>query len=563
MRRIKKILSITLIACIAFTAIGCNVFSGGGGKSDPNTLYVGNYDGGLGEAWLRAVADKFEAQNPGIKVEIDSEKDLFGDTSLMTNMPNYRQDMYFLNQITYSNYVKRGVIADITDVVTEKRSENRLVDGVETEQSISIEDKMHETQKAYYKTSNGKYYAVPFVESIFGAVYDVDLFDEKGYYFDEKGTLVLRRGTRDAEKYSDKVVFATANGKECTLGNGPDGKIGTFDDGLPATYSDLFALMDQMKLDSVTPFMWNGQYPLYRERFLTTLWADYEGAENYNINSTFSGSYTFEGDDTATVINNSNAYLLQNQKGKEIAVDTARKIIRGGYYLTNSFDTVQSHIMVQGDYLYSRYRNQPVAFIIEGGWWENESRDKAFASMAQSYGEEWAYGKRKFAFLPTPKVDESAIGGRRTILSASGGSVVCVNAKTTKKELAEKFIAFAHSDESLRTFTTYTGVPRPYDYELSAGDENSMTYFSRDLWEVYHDENTDVVYNSISFNTMKNTEKTYFNGWAFGASNVKGVDYEEPFLAFRNWSDLTTSEYLAGMRRKYDNWNKALASYLV
>ena len=89
-----------------------------------------------------------------------------------------------------------------------------------------------------------------------------------------------------------------------------------------------------------------------------------------------------------------------------------------------------------------------------------------------------------------------------------------------------------------------------------------MTYFSRDLWDIYRDEKTDVVYHTIFNSVMRSTEKSYFSVWAFGASNVRGLDYQEPFLAFRTIPDLKVSEYLGGMETMYTDWNKRLANYL-
>ena len=43
---------------------------------DPTKTYlnVGNYNGGLGYAWLREVADKYEAAHPDVKIKINNEK---------------------------------------------------------------------------------------------------------------------------------------------------------------------------------------------------------------------------------------------------------------------------------------------------------------------------------------------------------------------------------------------------------------------------------------------------------------------------------------------------------
>lgn len=56
---------------------------------DPTKTYlnVGNYNGGLGYAWLRDVADKYEAAHPDVRIKINNEKDKYMDATLLEQMP--------------------------------------------------------------------------------------------------------------------------------------------------------------------------------------------------------------------------------------------------------------------------------------------------------------------------------------------------------------------------------------------------------------------------------------------------------------------------------------------
>ena len=157
----KKATALLLCGVAALSMAAC----GGGFRRDDSSeeydptktyLNVGNYNGGLGYAWLREVADKYEAAHPDVKIKINNEKDKYMDATLLEQMANYGNDMYFVNAITYQTYVARGKVADITDVVTEN------IEG----ESESIEDKMNATLREYYKTNDGKYYAVPFFDGI-------------------------------------------------------------------------------------------------------------------------------------------------------------------------------------------------------------------------------------------------------------------------------------------------------------------------------------------------------------------------------------------------------------
>lgn len=105
-------------------------------------LYIGNFDGGLGDEWLTYLAEEYMDLHEDVVIKINNDKDRYADATLLERMDDYGNDMYFVNSVTYSNYVGRGKMLDITDVVTENLdAENK-----------SIEDKMNPTLRDYYKT---------------------------------------------------------------------------------------------------------------------------------------------------------------------------------------------------------------------------------------------------------------------------------------------------------------------------------------------------------------------------------------------------------------------------
>lgn len=142
----KKCIAMLAALVTMFSVAACGGFRRGAGTEelDPNRdwIYVGNYNGGLGSAWLQAVIDEFMAENPTWGVYIDNDKDLYTDSTLYDNIATNRQALYFVNGITYQNYVAGGKLADIKDIVTEN------LPGEEE----SIEDKMNKTLRDYYKT---------------------------------------------------------------------------------------------------------------------------------------------------------------------------------------------------------------------------------------------------------------------------------------------------------------------------------------------------------------------------------------------------------------------------
>lgn len=507
-------------------------------KIDPNKtqLYIGLYDGDLGSDWLKEVIAKYEEKNQDIQVILNLEKDLYGDANLLTNMPSYSNDIYFLNGNTYSNYIAQGRLLEITDVVTSKP------DG----EDKTIEDKMNDSIQKFYKLSNGKYYGVPFFDAIFGTVYDVDLFEEYEFYFNTDGELLCDSTNK-------------------TLSAGPNGITGDYDDGLPATMSQWKAMVDMMASSSITPYTWTGMYSYYRQRYLTSIWADYEGKANFDLNMTFKGSYTIPGDEAPTTITPENGYLLQNQKGKEYALEMAKYIVENNYYTSDAFDSVNTHQMAQQSYLLSTLNPKAnrIAMILEGGWWESGAK-AFFKTMADRYGAEYGYGQRRFGFMPTPKADDGSSAEGTTLITSTGNSFICISAQTQQAKLAKDFLKFVHSDESLRTFTRVTGSVRPYDYELTSEDEEVMTHFSKMMFDIYHAETTKISYITLYENDIFIKEPSYLGNtnWFWGA-DINNAVYTDPFYEFSQDSSLTPQQYTAGMKAKYsqESWKSTLGKY--
>lgn len=325
----KKVLITLMLFMLSLIVIGCDdgFYHGTQITTDANKtqLYVGNFDGGLGHDWLEQVIIEFEKENPTVQVIINNEKDLFSDANLLSNMQNYNNDVYFLNGITYKNYVVQNKLADITDIVTKD------ING----ETQSIEDKMNPTLKDYYQTADDKYFAVPFFDSIFGLVYDVDLFEEEGFYFNTNNKLIAY------------------DGNNTTKSSGPNKIVGDYDDGLPATKSQWNELVTNMKLFGITPYTWTGYYDYYRMRYLTSIWADYEGKDNFDLNFSFNGNYQFLNTSETTPITIQNGYRLQEQQGKLYALGFAEDIIKNSLYTSTSFDTVNTHTMAQQEFLLS------------------------------------------------------------------------------------------------------------------------------------------------------------------------------------------------------------------
>lgn len=521
----RKALAVLATIIMSFAAVGCFKHDGGR-KIDPNKtqLYIGNFNGGMGSAWLQEVADAFEAEHPDVEVLIDNKKEQFNGTMLLDTIKTNRQDIYFTTEVLYDDAVARELFADITDVVTEKAEER---DG----EMISIEDKMIDQAKQYLQR-DGKYYAVPFFTTPNGIVYDVDLFEKESLYFKEGGGW-------------------TRNKQEAAAG--PDGIPGNEDDGLPSTWEEFKELLSRMRqTNRITPFTWSGANVYYRLAPLTALWANYEGYNNFVLN------YTFKGTDTKLgPIDNTNGYLLQQQVGKKAALTFAADIAgEPENYSANAFYSSQTHTAAQREYLTSAVNGgKRIAMLLDGGWWENEARDAGVFDYTATKDAQLAYGVRKFGYMPFPRfigtdgIDDQT-STRRTMYTDTN-SFVFISANSAKIDLAKEFLQFSTSDVALRTCTRVTGVPRPYDYELTADDKEEMTPYANSVWEYFHDENTDIVISYV-MSDLRRENSGYFSNWLW-STTVDGKTYTDPLFSFSNPDDdITPAEYFESFRSYYN-----------
>ena len=512
---------------------------------DPNKsqVVVGLMQGGVGRAWLDEIAANYMTDHPDVEIVIpDPKSSEYNNNNLQTSIETSGIDIYFVNDIYLRDFVARGYVKDITDIVTEEDENGRSIAG-----SIN-NDLLREAFQV-----NGRYYGLPYFMTTFNTVYDVDLFESRNLYYNEAGTGFVKSVTE-------------------TRSAGPDGKPDTSDDGLPATYSQFKELLAEMRRQNIIPYVWCGKHVYYQQRMLAGWWADYEGADNFNLNMTFDGEYTFpagtltdeevaeygatvNGDGTQTVtITDENAFLLQKQPGKKYGTQLAYDIMSNSLnYSANAPSPSQTNIMAQDEYLNSTTTDKPIAFICEGGWWENEAR-LTFNAMARD-DEQYAYGTRRFASLPIPKADDGSSAEGRTIFVGGTRSSVIINEHATHPDLAVDFFKYLHSDEAMNIFLKHTGVARPYNFELDDSVYDSLTYFQKEQYDLMNDENVGLAFFDLSTNDLRLNNISYFNSWLW-TSKVDQT-WNDPLSAFYNDQNLTVDEYFDGLSAYYEGtWPK-------
>ena len=217
-------------------------------------------------------------------------------------------------------------------------------------------------------------------------------------------------------------------------------------------------------------------------------------------------------------------------------------------YSANAPSPSQTNIMAQDEYLNSTTTDKPIAFICEGGWWENEAR-LTFNAMARD-DEQYAYGTRRFASLPIPKADDGSSAEGRTIFVGGTRSSVIINEHATHPDLAVDFFKYLHSDEAMNIFLKHTGVARPYNFELDDSVYDSLTYFQKEQYDLMNDENVGLAFFDLSTNDLRLNNISYFNSWLW--TSKVDTTWNDPLTAFYNDQNLTVDEYFDGLSAYYE-----------
>ena len=527
----KKLLTLTLGVLSLLVFAGCD--RGGtlpGGEQiqkDKTQLYVSNFDGGIGTEWLYKMKkiyeeehseDVYEEGKKGVQILVDPHKN--NGYHMINTFDGSTIDISFNQNIRYNDWVAKDLFLDITDVVTE----------INEGSSVTIEERLDPAQKAFLQ-KNGKYYAIPHYAGYQSLIYNIDLFEKKGFYF-----------SQEVDNGNDGFVVKGEQ-KSC----GPDGIYGTIDDGLPSSHEEFFKLCDYMVSRGVIPFVWTCQYAIdYYQGLMNAVYQAYEGKEDVMLNYTYDS-----GDNTTEIIKNiingqlitedvkitpENGYLLKQQTGRYYAIEFFSKVVSNSsyYHPYSTGNLTFSHTDAQETYFESDLKNEPIAFLLDGPWWENEAKlSGAIDRSINKYGAEKA-SNRNFGYLPLPskisgRVEEGQ--GSVSVLQDSINSFAGINKDipSYKVELAKDFLRFCYTDEMLELFTVTTGIPKSLNYSISEQKMKEMTGFARSTWEMK--EASEIIYpysDSEFFN--KNQTNLTVGEWE---STVNG-SYENMYYHFKN-----------------------------
>lgn len=554
----KKIGAVCVLASVVIGASVALAACGSGGNNEAldatrTQLYVYNYDGGFGSEWLTKAKTRYEALHAedsyeegkqGIQIMISNSKTKPEDEAILTNT----EEVYFTEGIYYYTLKNKNIFADITAAVTGANP---------YETGKTVESKFTQQQKNFYNTnaSTGgaaQYYGIPHYSGTYGLIYNIDLFEEKGYYFLDVPT--------DDETLEGKFDYY-GNGKRSA---GPDGEYETDDDGLPATYEEFFDLCDYIASTGDTPVAWTGQYyNQYLNGLLGSLIADFEGLDQMMLRYTFDGEATdlgtvsgntFVKNSATTNITAANGYELARQEGVYRALEFIRRLeTTAKYHNSMAFNTTHSHMDAQDDFLYAGNdgKTAPIAMLVDGTWWESEATN-TFNKMATSVGADYSKNNRHFGWMPLPKANAQKVDGSKNVLTDTLNSLCFVKRTIAdwKLPIAIDFLQFVNTDASLTEFTLTTNAAKALNYTVA--DMSGMSPFGQNMMKYRQNAEILYPYASNSFYLNHESDFTLFETWK---STVSGSLKNYPAQTFHE-SSITAAEYFTGIYTYYENfWN--------
>lgn len=570
MKKITALFLASIVALPCAFAVGCGDGGGsgtGGGKVDATKtqVYVAYMDAGFSNRWLLAVAERFEEAYAEYSFEegkkgVEIVMDPMGSGNMAIDMGTKRSWIYFPEQYSTTEYVGSGVVADITAAMTTSLGEpyGKDVNGKELPgyagETQSVYEKMTAQEKGYYVLDNNgtqKIYGIPYVDTYQGTLtYDADVFEKYGLYYKADNTLGGKKSTGEV------------------LGTGPDGISGTADDGLPRTYDEFFAVCRKMKLEcDTTPFTWAGNWTTYVAQLALAMAFNNMGEEQFS--DIMKGEGTLR-DYIATDVNEDGTYVTSEETFTETdciqkmshtaavynAVDFIYEIIKNDYAKTPEvFTASYSHELAQADFIFGADRLNDFGFLVDGTWWYNE---------AEKYIVQWENRghdrkDRNVLYMALPKVNEAEFERLKgtNLVYSDYLTAACIKEGLTDMQqlLAETFLRFFCTNESLVEYHTVTSTARGLNYTMDTLEYEALTPYAKSLYNI-HTSNAENGYGTYKVAKGYNASDFYrLHASSFSARRVFesetsfGVQ-SLPADAFYNYTSkgLTAVKYFNGIK---------------
>lgn len=526
MKKLSKLMALALasIGCVSGMA-GCfgNVIDEvPEGRTE---IKISLLSGGYGNEWLENLMNRANnAQETYWFTKIGDNKYTAEEITMRIQGGIIEADIYIVNDFA-DGLIAGDYCEDLTSVYESKAtaSDKKTI----KERSLDYE------RYAQRAGKNGKIYALPYIFSMSGIIYDHDLFTTMGWLATDS---------------------TTTNG----LTKGADGVEGTYDDGLPVTYSDFLALIDMIRGANMIPFIRADSlgWDQYRAT-LEPIWASYEGVESYKTSFTYNGTYTSPKTGVKTTITPETGYKMYTEnltEGREQAMKFFNEVYLKDDLANFYGETGLKHTDAQAHYVTSHAMQNQIAMLLDGEWWENEAK-RIFAEDARENGDEYAYGKRDFRFMPLPAMDGQATesNGKHYFKSGASGTVFVYKQKDEgKKNAIFDFLRMYASEENCINYTKCNGSIMPYEYTISDELKNTLSKFTKNMLEIRNDPSTIAVdYANLEYQSPFVNPPERWEDIKIGTKT-----YATPLRLFTE-SETTIAEYLQAVCGQYNegNWS--------
>ena len=491
----KKIFAIFMASLAACSFVGCGAMGNNGvDPSKTTVIECINFDGGVGEEWLKDAAHRFEILKEGesyedgktgVKINIDSEIDLRENT-----LSSSGYNIYFNEHgLSPAELSQKGSLLNINDIVTKTLE---TVDGKE----VSIEDKLQEDFRSALKGVDGNYYALPHYEWYPGVVYDIETFDTYKLYFADSTT---EKSEQFTCPYGTAKFVTELNIEEAKRTCGNDGVYGTDDDGLPTTLQELLILCARMTKFGVVPFTVAGfhtDYTAYLQQGIMAAFLGYDGMMDF---------FDFDGTaDVVTGYGTGNLFTGVNyvkapvvEKDVKITEETGylTRDIAVRYYLAGLMEVIYkqdwlsqdsknsaTHTDTQYNFVFGGEGNKKrMGMLMEGSYWYNEAVN---AEIFSDYKSVTAGKTKRLGWMSLPTSLNTPITegkGKEITLLDTANSFTYINANTARNEgltkACKEFLQFLYTDAELKAFTATTGVAKAaIHYDIT--DDSIMSELS-------------------------------------------------------------------------------------
>ena len=540
--------------CAATGLCGALLLTGACGKATGNTLdtdktqiYINVYDGGTGTDWIKQEATRFNANQEDYEIVIEGEKR--SDQTIRAEVVGGtgKYSAYFTVGAVWQDFIYRDRLVDLSGIL-ERKTEGE-------ERTIGSKLKEPELWKQVGSKNGQGQYLLPYADSMTGLVFDYDQFVQNGWLTKLKGndesakSALTEQGiVFEVNAAKNELRFVSADHEvnyeagDPILSAGKDGKYGTYDDGQPQTFAEFDAMLTRiLATNGAKPFVYPSTMTTYVDDIVYAYFYQLAGEDatkalfQYDSN----GVALPMKDGSSKVIALENGYEVYGMQAIYDTLEFAEKYFNNSAYLHNSLNGATNHKDAQRNFLYGftdEYMDS--AMLLEGVWWENEARPTfdAVSRIDSNRG----YGKVEYRYMLLPEIPgQKGIAGNEkgTVFATKDtGSFFVVKEKDTKKtEILLDFLTQTLSDRALRNFTSLTGIPRMFEYEMTAEDYARMTPFAKNAYQIYNDtENVKIVRQYLERYREPLYSLTSLATWAIFPFNDAGIVTGKPLLGLIN-----------------------------